>query len=185
MFRKLSSAEVKVLFREAEYGAGWLRRRHGLSLDDWNDCRQDLLLHLLTRLDQYDPRRGSLGAFAGAVVRSHRRKLSKRLLRESARRGPSLDAGNPEGACRQFSEAESLAALQGQLHDRLGRLLTRLDLARAVSWLTPRQLDLCAALAEERPSEHSRASGRSRATLYRELHEIRMALLAAGFDPTV
>lgn len=67
----LSPSDLDILRREADREAARLVRQFRLPSHERDDLRQDLLVDLIARLPGFNPDRGSLGAFAGAVM-SHR-----------------------------------------------------------------------------------------------------------------
>src|SRR5437879_2260556 len=78
----VSSEHVGVLLHEAAAKASRLVRDLGLPGHERDDLRQELLVDLLARYKRFDPERGALGAFAGAVVRHRAMGLASRIVRE-------------------------------------------------------------------------------------------------------
>ena len=79
---KLSPDDIETIISEADTAARRLRRRLGLPACDREDLGQDLLIDLLRRLPAFDPARGSLGAFAGLVLRNQSSRIAIRIMRE-------------------------------------------------------------------------------------------------------
>src|SRR4051812_43186587 len=77
-----SPEHLRVLLREAAAGAHGLVRKLRLPNHEHEDFRQDLLVDLIGRFRQFNPDRGSLGAFAGVIVRHRAERLAHRVYRE-------------------------------------------------------------------------------------------------------
>ncbi|HXF88169.1 MAG TPA: sigma factor [Xanthobacteraceae bacterium] len=186
----VSASDLQLLLLEADTQARRLIRRLRLPRAELDDIRQDLLVDLIARLPAFDPQRGSLGAFAGVVLRNHATRIAAKIRREREMVGPtpvSLDEGLPErdGVARGelIAEADGLSAWLGQPVDGFAAIEQRLAVERGLGTLDPRDGALCAALAHT-TIERLAAQGRgSRSTLYRRLEDIRLALMAHGLKP--
>lgn len=85
-------SDYAVLRREADRAAANLVRRYRLPAADRDDLRHDLLVDLFVRLKDFDPKRGTLLAFAVIVIRHGVARLAGRLRRDRALFAPlSLD----------------------------------------------------------------------------------------------
>ncbi|TCT10523.1 RNA polymerase sigma-70 factor (ECF subfamily) [Tepidamorphus gemmatus] len=183
----ISHADLQTLLHEADIAARRLIRKLHLSKEDLDDIRQDLLVDLIARLPAFDRQRGSLGAFAGLVLRNQATRIAARIKRERAMFGTapvSLDEVVPahDGATRGelVGEEEELSAWLGQRVDGFAAIEQRLAVERGLGLLDRRDGALCAALAHT-TIERLAAQGRgSRSTLYRRLEHIRLALTAHG-----
>ena len=152
---------------------------------DLDDLRQDLLLDLIRRLPAFDARRGSIGAFAGIILRNQASRIATRLRRERRATGGdllSLDAAGatggrwPTGSPRRTGSPPGTATASALSTRRI----VRIDLARALGALEARDLTLCAAMAQcPIRGLVGRGLG-SRATLYRRLRNLRCVLAAHG-----
>ena len=179
----LSEDVLNVLYREADSGARRLLRRLRLPEHDRDDLRQDLLADLIQRLKWFDPRRGTLGVFAGTIVRHRALRMAARIFRERAVFTQLLHEGERERArSDNIAEGDGYAAILEQTWDRLTAVERRLDLVRALGLLSQSDLSLCVELVERSPTEISRSGRRSRASLYRQLKEIRLQMLTAGIS---
>jgi hypothetical protein len=157
--------DMSTLMREASDGAGRLCRSLNLGSDHHDDFRQDLLLDLLTRLKGYDPRRGSLGAFAGIVMARRASRLAKRIRREHrtfvgldascAQPAISKRSANPSRDIERSIDCERITPLLSLGQQRLRATLN--------SFRAPASFPTC-----------------SRATRHRHLCELRLALVMAG-----
>ena len=100
MHPPISESDLVTLLDEADAAATRLWRRVRLPRADLDDLRQDLLLDLIRRLPAFDARRGSIGAFAGIVLRNQASRIATRLRRERRATGGdllSLDAAGGDG----------------------------------------------------------------------------------------
>jgi len=185
----ISNSDLQLLLFEADAEARRLVRRLRLSRAELDDIRQDLLVDLIARLPAFDRERGSLGAFAGVVLRNHATRIAARIKRERAAFGAvpvSLDEEQPgrDGGTRGelTAEEDGLSAWLGQPVDAFAEVERRLDVERGLGLLDRRNGALCAALAHT-TVESLAAQGRgSRSGLYRRLEEIRLALMAHGLE---
>jgi len=117
---KISPDDIETIISEADSAARRLRRRLGLPACDREDLGQDLLIDLLRRLPAFDPDRGSLGAFAGLILRNQSSRISIRIMRERRAQGGgllSLDAPSDGDDQRPLAEIigqdEGLSAWHG------------------------------------------------------------------------
>jgi hypothetical protein len=187
MYIPISDTDLDHLRREAGIAAARLVRQFRLPHHERDDLRQDLLVDLIARLKSFESARGTLRAFAGTVVAHQARRLADRIRRERMVFAlVSLDDPLPDsdGATvgDMIAEADGYAALLGQPTDRFAEVERRLDLDRVLSTLPRSAVALCAALALRTPTEISRNGIGARATIYREVREIRLRLLTAGFS---
>lgn len=185
MHHPLSRADLVLLLTEADAAALRLWRRLHLPSADLEDLRQDLLLDLIRRLPAFDARRGTMGAFAGLVLRNHASRIATRTMRERRATGGrllSLDARSGDGCTLgdRLSVADSLAPWSSACADIEDALDRRIDLARSLGALDARCLKLCCALATCRVRSLPDRGFGSRATVYRRLHDLRCVLAAYG-----
>ena len=185
MHRPISEPDLVTLLDEADAAAARLWRRLRLPRADLDDLRQDLLLDLIRRLPAFDARRGSIGAFAGIVLRNQASRIADALARE--RRAPAA------GSCRWTSAAPTGPALPtvsarptassawyGHCVALEAAIDARIDLARALGALHARDRTLCAAARSARSASLAGRGLGSRATLYRRLRDLRCVLAAHG-----
>ena len=162
--------DVAVLWREAETAAAQLVRSLRLPNHHQDDLRQDLLVDLLRRLNKFDPKRGTLGAFAGKIAKHRASGLAARIRRER----------------RHFVQLEDMPA-EGRVifecatSDPFPDVERAIDRKRAEGLLTASERALWAALNERSPLQISRgAKAPSRASLNRSLRSLRLTLIMAG-----
>lgn len=186
---KLTPTDIETIIREADQAARQLRRRLQLPLCDREDLGQDLLVDLLRRLPAFDPTRGSIGAFAGLVLRNQASRIAIRHHQQRCAQGGNLlclDA--PRDNTREplrdtLSDADGLAAWHGQTTSAIDHADTHNALQAALSKLHPDERQFCAALAHRPVSAMVTAGFGSRSALYRRLAELRHVLTAYGLGP--
>jgi RNA polymerase sigma-70 factor (ECF subfamily) len=183
----ISRADLQILLHEADIVARRSIRKLRLSKDHLADFRQELLVDLIARLPAFDPKRGSLGAFAGIVMANRAARLAHKVKRERRLYGAvpiSLDETLPEsnGATRGdlVSEEDGLSAYFGQPADAFAEVERRLDVERCLGALDPNEARLSAALSQSNIDELVDRGHAARSSLYRRVKNIRLALLAAG-----
>ena len=187
---KISPNHIHIITSEAEMAAKRLQRRLGLPVCDREDLRQDLVIDLLRRLPSYDPARGSLGAFAGLILRNQSSRIAMRIMRQRrAQEGGllSLDAPMGGGDHRPMSETipedEGLSAWLGQTVGDQTRAEDRHALTIALGHLPETDVKFCAAIASRSNATLAREGFGSRSALYRRLSNLRFTLTAYGLGP--
>jgi RNA polymerase sigma-70 factor (ECF subfamily) len=185
MHPPISRSDLANLLDEADAAAARLRRRLRLPRADLDDLRQDLLLDLIRRLPAFDARRGSIGAFAGIILRNQASRIAMRLRRERRACGGGLlplDAlgGDGRKLGDRLTEEDGITAWFGGCVCVVEATDRRIDLARALGALQARDLTLCAAMAQCPVRGLAGRGHGSRATLYRRLRELRCMLAAHG-----
>ena len=185
MHSPLSKADLVTILDRADTAAARLRRRLRLPRTDQDDLRQDLLLDLIRRLPAFDARRGTIGAFAGIVLRNQSARIAARIVRDRrAAGGPllSLDApaGDGSSLADRLRDTDSLSAWHGHCGDIEAAIDARIDLARVLEALHARDRLLCSAAAGCRLRLLADRDLGSRATIYRRLRDLRCVLAAHG-----
>ena len=187
----ISKSDVEILLRETDAAARRLRRKLDLPRADLDDLSHDLLVDLLRRLPDYDPERGTLGAFAGIITRNQASRIAIRHARQRRDQGgPLLSLDAPAPGCAagrqsetlgdRLSENDGLSAWLGQSIGDVTKFERSFDCTRAIAKLPERDIHLCCALAFCRFQDLPNAGFGSRATLYRRLKNLRAALTAHG-----
>lgn len=186
---ELSPDDIETIIREADAAARRLRRRLRLPVCEREDLSQELLIDLLRRLPAYDPSRGSIGAYAGIVLRNQSSRIAMRHHRQRRAQGGlllALDvplAGTREPVGDTLTEDDGLAAWHGQTCCAAAATELHHALQAALARLPAEDRRLCAALAH-RPVTALAAEGfGSRSTLYRRLSDLRHVLTAYGLGP--
>lgn len=184
---ELSSDDLHILHHEADMAARRLLRQLRLPKDDLSDIRQDLVLDALKRLKSFDSARGSLGAFLNAVMANKATRIARQVKAHRRLFGAnpvSLDEPIPafEGMARGdlLSEDDGFAARCGQPMDAFAAVERRVDLERRLGILSRRDSALCAALSQASVEELAVHGRGARASLYRRVRDIRLALTASG-----
>ncbi len=182
-----SPPTIETIIREADAAARHLRRRLCLPTAEREDLGQDLLVDLLRRLPAFDPSRGSLGAFAGLILRNQASRIAIRHHQQRKAQGGSLLslelplAGSYEPLGCLLSEADGLAAWHGQNRCAVEDAELRCDLARALGDLPDDVRGLCVALGTCAIAEIVSREGISRSALYRHVAQLRLDLAMRGF----
>lgn len=189
MDHSISRSDLQVLLHEADLAARRLIRRLRLPCEELADLRQDLLVDVFARLPAFDRERGSLGAFAGAVMANRATRLAQKVKRQRQLHGAtpiSLDEHIPDsdGATRGdlIPEADGLPAHFSQPVDAFAEVERRVDVERGLGGLDPNDAKLAAALSHATVDELARRGPASRSALYRRIKTIQLALLAAGLE---
>ncbi len=157
-----------------------LIRTAGFRLSDREDIEQDLTVHLLEHLPEYDPARSSLHTFMDRLVENAAADLIRYRMagmRDPRRLERSLDEPVTDAEGRQADVASTLAGsgkTPGELRD------AAVDLARAMDKLEPRLRLVCERLPVATPQEIADELGVTRRTVYRWIGEIRALFEEAG-----
>lgn len=180
-----SPAETVALQSSAARIARRIVRACRVPPHEQEDLCQDLLLDLFARLKAFDPSRGELGAFAASCFEHRAIRLVARIKRRRALMARvSLDDPQPGGDGLTFgdsiAETDGYGAWLGQIVATFEAVERRIDLERALGTLPAEFHPLCAELIDRSPHEVAKGGTASRATLYRQLHELRLRLLVAG-----
>tara|TARA_R110002167_G_scaffold202616_2_gene406484 strand:+ start:2666 stop:3262 length:597 start_codon:yes stop_codon:yes gene_type:complete len=190
MHPPISRHHLARILGEADVAARRLHRRLGLPAADLDDLRQDLLIDLICRLPAFDASRGSIGAFAGIVLRNQSSRIALKHHRDRCSRGGalvSLDAprgpGSTDTLGETLSQSDGLASWHGQDGDDLARTILRRDLARVLGQLAPAARLFCAALGQCPLRDLVTRGVGSRSALYRRTGELRLDLTARGLGP--
>ena len=190
MHPPISPSDLATLIDEADRAARRLHRKLALPEADLDDLRQDLLVDLICRLPGFDKRRGSIGAFAGIVLRNRSSRIAIRHHRRRRVQGGtmlSLDAptaGSAEPLGCLLAEADGLAAWHGQDRDTQADIQTREAVQTALARLPEADRRLCEALAHRSLTELAAEGFGSRSALYRRLADLRHVLTAYGLGPS-
>ena len=186
---ELSPDDIETIIREADAAAQRLRRQLCLPVCEREDLGQDLLVDLLRRLPDYDPARGSIGAFANIVLRNQSSRIAMRYYRQRrAQGGPLLSLDVPLSGAREpvgdtLTEDDGLSAWHGQTCRAVAVTELQHALQSALARLPAEDCRFCAALAH-RPVTALAAEGfGSRSTLYRRVADLRHVLTAYGLGP--
>jgi len=189
MYPPLSPTDLATLIDEADRAARRLHRKLSLPAADLDDLRQDLLIDVICRLPGFDRRRGTIGAFAGIVLRNRSSRIAIRHHRQRRARGGtmlSLDAavagsGEPLGCL--LAEADGLATWHGQDRDPQADIQTRAAVQSVLARLPEADHRFCCALAHRSVTALAAEGFGSRSALYRRLADLRHVLTAYGLGP--
>src|SRR5690348_5643487 len=107
MRHSMSQSDLRIIQHESDVAARRLIRQLRLPYDDLADFRQELVLDVIARLPAFDPKRGSLGAFVGILMRNKARRLADAVRRERRLHGAvpiSLSEALHDGDCVACSD---------------------------------------------------------------------------------
>ena len=187
---ELPPDDIHIIITEADAAARRLRRRLGLPDCDREDLGQDLLIDLLRRLPAYDPAQGSLGAFAGLILRNQASRIAIRIMRERRAQGGgllSLDCPSGQDDRRPLTETisddEGLSAWHGQSTAAHVTVEQRQAVRAALGRLPADERRFCTALAHRSVTALAAEGFGSRSALYRRLADLRHVLTAHGLGP--
>jgi RNA polymerase sigma-70 factor, ECF subfamily len=141
--------------------------QYGLRSQDRPDIEQDLAARFAARLEDYDPTRGTLVAFAAMVIG----QAAANLLRERRAGKRTPPRRSPVAADDALDPTAGPTARRRDLE---------LDVAAVLARLPAEARDLARALMAASVSEVSRETGIPRTTLYGRLDELRSAFDRAG-----
>ena len=189
MLRSISKDDLRFVLHKADVTARSVRLRLRLSRGDLEDTRQDLLVDFLARLPAFDSTRGSIGAFASLVMANRATRIARMVRHHLRLYGVvpiSLDDLLPDGdgttVGETIAESSGYLAMMGQPTDRFANVDRRLDLDRALRTLRRSERKLCGRLVGSTPNELSHGGHGSRASIYRQLREIRLQLMISGLS---
>jgi len=181
-----------------EYAAALIRhkarqlaRRPEFSQTDQEDLEQEMVLDLLKRLPQYDPKRAGRHTFIARVVEHKIAALLKHRRarkRDSGSRTESLRDESPNGDGRIAGEIHAVD--EGAHSKRIGsasrlqsdRFEQTLDVAATVRALPDDLRALCKLLQSKTVSDISAETGIPRPTLYDAIKKIRAKFREGGLD---
>ncbi len=156
----------------------------GIHHSDVEDLEQDLMLHLLTRMDKFDPSRASFQTFINRVVEAGVRDIID--SRQAKRRGLGIETAlltltdDAEDTGEASVTWEGEAGIDGRAADSLGHALCfmddlnlRLDVERAIKKLPQSLQEICQRLGRETQVEIATDMEQSRIGLYRLITTIR------------
>jgi RNA polymerase sigma-70 factor (ECF subfamily) len=168
-----------------------LVRRPGFSRSDQDDIEQDLFLHLLSKVEQFDPTRGSLNTFVARVVNSAAAMLVRERSRNKRSPGEGIEIRSlemkieqPEGPPTPIWATISIADLERRTSSATlsdAELYELVEgVASAIAGL-PRDLQrVCRSLAERNRTETEHEVKMSRRTLKAAMNRIRQHFTRAG-----
>ena len=186
---QLSPDNIETIIHEADAAARRLRRRLCLPICEREDLGQDLLVDLLRRLPAFDRARGSLGTFAGLILRIQASRIAIRHHQHRRVQGGSLLslemplAGSHVPVGETLIEADGLSAWHGQDCCTATCIELHHDLQTALAHLPTEERRFCAALAHRTVAALTGAGFGSRSALYRRLADLRHVFTAHGLGP--
>jgi len=166
----------------------FLQKYLQLSWNEFEDILQECLSHWVSVKGQYDPQRGaSMETFMGNVIR---KKLMQiwRDMESDKRKVSHLMVSLNEPLCQEEDSATHLDQLSDQPGEKgetqNEQACLKIDLAKTLCRLLPRQQELCTYLSDENTSiqEISQKMGIPRTTVYDEIKRIRKFFYDEGLE---
>lgn len=151
--------------------------RFGFTENDRDDLKQELALHLIRHLDEFDPARAQRTTFIARCIEHRLADIirHRNRARRDARRACRFSADDGNEA--QFSTA-SLADTASERERECADI--RIDVSGVIATLPARLVTICALLPTHSPFAISQKLGVSKRSVYRDRDAIRAAFTAAG-----
>ena len=170
------------LIQQASCRASHLVANSGLSRDDWEDLRQEMLLDCLQRTPNFDPARGDWRGFVRGVIRNRCCVLARRESRRLRFESLAEDCGENDAGQdleREFRDQawEPVTANPG------AALALSADVQRVLAGLPENLRTLAWQLTEMSVAEIAARRGRSHQWIYHLIGKLRTAFSLAGVTP--
>jgi DNA-directed RNA polymerase specialized sigma24 family protein len=160
-----------------------LAARMGMTREEREDITQELLTDLLAQAPHYNPIRGSVGTFTGAVSKNRATELLDRYVKDKMRLSfVSTVAANDEGDDQSdVLEKGGVVPFWSVDADLVGLSMALYDMDKAVQKMRTDQVDLLELLlTHESMAAACRAFGGSTPTFYRRVSDLKMHLRMFG-----
>ncbi len=157
--------------------------RMGMTQEEREDITQELLTDLLAQAPHYDPARGAVSTYTGAVSKNRAIELLDRYVKDKMRLSfVSTVAANDGGDDDpELLEEGGVIPFWSVDDDPVGMSIALGDFNRVTKTMRSDQVDLLELLlAQESMADACRAFGGSTATFYRRVSELKMHLRMFG-----
>ena len=162
-----------------------------LRAEDLPDLQQDLWLHLLEHMHQYDPSRGHARAFITKVVKNKAATILTARL--AAKRGggsgcvslsEEFEDEDGEVSERQdiISVDDFLRLTRGTIRSEQARLELAMDVRKIIGQLPPHQRVICLLLIDQDQCAVANVMGLPRSTLRDSIRRLRRIAKEAGLE---
>ncbi|MBF0093035.1 MAG: sigma-70 family RNA polymerase sigma factor [Alphaproteobacteria bacterium] len=179
MLSTIHLSDLQVLLREADVASRRYGSRLGISSQDRDDLRQDLLANLFARLPAFDPTRGSLGAFAATIFAHRAHRLGQVLARQRRLFGRiPLSLDDPAPGMPGLTCGDLIA--EGNGDPATGTTELRVDLERVLAAMPAQARDIIDRLANHSSRQIRSDIQISHGGFYRQLSRIRRDLRMRG-----
>jgi RNA polymerase sigma-70 factor, ECF subfamily len=148
--------------------------RPGFSSADVDDFAHDISVHVIPRLDRFDPSKSDRDRFVRLLLAHAVSTVLRDRRRRKRRASGSLDAVVRNAGDRELVDAASGATVE--------ELTLALDVAEVLATLPPKLRRVAEALKTHSVTAAARRLKLSRAAVYRRLAELREAFAAAGLE---
>lgn len=170
------------IIQQASCRASYLVASAGVSRDDWEDLRQEMLLDCLQRTPNFDPSRGDWRGFVRGVIRNRSSVLAHRESRRI--RFESLaEAFGENGAGQDIEQEVRDQASEPVSANPSAALALSADVQRVLAGLPADLRTLAWQLTETSVAEIAARRGRSHQWIYHLIGKVRKAFLQAGVIP--
>jgi len=159
-----------------DYRVRRLTNQFGLSEDEQEDCRQDMVVELLSAFDRFDPGKAKRETYINRVLD----KFVKHAVRtRCTHRNRACDSPICLDDVAPGFQPVINDPGAGEL-DEQGRRELRLDMAAVIARMPKRLQRVCRLLMEYTPTEAAEELDISRTSIYRNIAEIHQHLTIAG-----
>jgi len=177
--------------KRTHFKAQQLLGKHGFTENDFDDLKQELLMHVIKQMPKFNSGKASVRVFITTVIDKRIANLiaqQEKECRDWRRLERSLDepVSDDEDDTATFgdtvSEEQADARLGVARHSREDRADLAMDLARAMQRLTPRDRQLCDLLKEYTAEEAAKLAGVDRSYVHQRIRAIREVFVDAGLE---
>ena len=170
------------IIQQASCRARHLVANAGLSRDDWEDLRQEMLLDCLQRTPNFNPARGDWRGFVRGVMR-HRSCVLARRESQRLRFEPLAEAHGENDAGLDLEREICEQAWQPVSANPGAALAISVDVQRVLAGLPENLRTLAWQLTEMSVAEIAARRGRSHQWIYHLIGKLRKAFSLAGVTP--
>ncbi len=154
--------------------------RYGFTEDDRDDLEQDLALHLLQHLDEFDPGRAQRTTFVSRCIEHRLTDLIRHRHRARRDSSKACRFGATSAGDADVIDANSIDDTTADRERQ--RTDLRLDLSAVIASLSPMQTRICALLPTHAPFAIARELGLSKRAVYSAVAALRETFIAAGLQ---
>ena len=170
------------VIQQASCRASHLVANAGLSRDDWEDLRQEMLLDFLQRTPNFNPARGDWRGFVRGVIRNRSCVLAHRESRR-IRFEPLAEAYGETDAAQDLDREICNQASEPGSANPSAALALSADVQRVLAGLPEDLRKLAWQLTEMSVAEIAARRGRSHQWIYHLIGKLRTAFSHAGVTP--
>lgn len=170
---EMQMADFSIILAHKDLIAGTVRRTvRGISQADHDDLCQDIALALVSKLEGFDPARGSLAGFIGQIAHN----LAISWTRSKHRKGISIESESDDGPVTLEPADRSAESPEEALQN--AQALAGMRAAILTLSPTLRDFALAMIVADFKPETYSAATGVKLGTVYVRMTKVRQKLAA-------